>query len=270
MRLGLSSFTYPWAVGIPGHQPEQPWDAHDLIEATTAAGLGLLQLADNVHLEELSSSQWDEVVDHARQSAVTLEVGTRGIGAQLATHLAMAVDVGASFVRVVVSQGDDRPGPQEALDRLAPYAQAFRDAGIVLAIENHDDFTVAELCWLVERLEGWGAVCLDTVNSLGALEDPPRVVEALSPLTVNLHIKDVTIGRHPSHLGFSVTGTPAGSGMLDLASIVETVGSTGRCHTAILELWTPLGDDLSSTVSQEADWARSSVEHLLTLPGLQR
>ena len=59
-------------------------------------------------------------------------------------------------------------------------------------------------------------ICLDTVNSFGSLEGPAVVVEALGPYVVNLHVKDFSIRRHDHNMGFTLTGTPAGQGQLDL------------------------------------------------------
>ena len=49
----------------------------------------------------------------------------------------------------------------------------FEEAGVVLAIENHDKFSTDELVYMVEELgPSWVGICLDTVNSFGALEGP--------------------------------------------------------------------------------------------------
>ena len=72
-------------------------------------------------------------------------------------------------------------------------------------------------CWWLERVvRPRFGVCLDTVNSFGALEGPAVVVEALAPLAVNLHVKDFVVTRHSSQMGFTVEGRPAGQGSLDV------------------------------------------------------
>jgi len=32
MQLGLSSYTYTWAIGVPGLMPEKPMEVYDLID----------------------------------------------------------------------------------------------------------------------------------------------------------------------------------------------------------------------------------------------
>jgi sugar phosphate isomerase/epimerase len=105
-------------------------------------------------------------------------------------------------------------------------------------------------------------ICLDTVNSFGALEGPEVVVRQLAPHTLSLHAKDFTIGRVDSMLGFVVQGSPAGEGRLDLPWVLESLRSAGRDVNAILETWPPLGPTLEGTLARERDWAERSVRYL--------
>ena len=50
MRLGIGSYTYTWAVGVPGHAPPSPLSAADLVKKANAAGLHCAQIADNAPL----------------------------------------------------------------------------------------------------------------------------------------------------------------------------------------------------------------------------
>ena len=43
MTLGLSSYTYGWAVGVRGHEPAQPLDEHGLLDRCREHGVKLLQ-----------------------------------------------------------------------------------------------------------------------------------------------------------------------------------------------------------------------------------
>ena len=56
MRAGLSSYTFPWAVGIPGREPAQPLSALDLLRIASELGVGVVQLADNTPLNELDEA----------------------------------------------------------------------------------------------------------------------------------------------------------------------------------------------------------------------
>ena len=133
----------------------------------------------------------------------------------------------------------------------------------MLAIENHDRLPAAHLAAMVQDLgPDWVGVCLDTVNSLGALEGPAVVVETLGPWIVNLHLKDFTIFRPPHMMGFTVEGRPAGSGQLNVPQLLEILAAHEREFSAVLELWTPPEPSLEQTIRKEQRWVRESVEFL--------
>jgi L-ribulose-5-phosphate 3-epimerase UlaE len=100
------------------------------------------------------------------------------------------------------------------------------------------------------------------VNSLGALETPERVVEMLSPLAVNLHVKDFVIGRVPQMMGFVVSGAPAGEGMLDIPWLLGQMTPTQNHMSAILEQWPPWTESVEATIALERDWAERGVRYL--------
>ena len=48
MRAGRSSYTYTWAVGVPGHSPNEPLTLAQLLERAASLGVSVLQIADNL------------------------------------------------------------------------------------------------------------------------------------------------------------------------------------------------------------------------------
>jgi sugar phosphate isomerase/epimerase len=108
-------------------------------------------------------------------------------------------------------------------------------------------------------------ICLDTVNSFGALEGPEAVIEQLASFAVNLHIKDFTIHRPEHNMGFIVEGCPAGQGRLDIPRLLEQIKAAGRDPNAILELWVPPENTVDDTIAREQEWAEISVRYLRTL-----
>lgn len=269
MRLALSSYTYPWAVGVPGHAPETPLRALDLLQRTSALGVHVLQIADNLPLAELSPSGLEELAATANDLGVDLEVGTRGIEQNhLREYVELAKMLGSPLLRVVVDRADDQPTPAEALTRLSAMEGHFRDHGITLAIENHDRFRAQELADLVQSLGDWTGVCLDTINSFGALEGPAVVLKTLAPLAVNLHLKDFAIRRMDHNLGFVIEGRPAGAGQLDVLDLLDLLERYQRVDTVVLELWTPPAPSLRETVDKEEHWARNSIDYLRSVARL--
>ncbi len=269
MRLGLSTFTFPWAVGVPGHDPDHPLGPVDLIRRTRSLGLGLVQFADNLPLHTLSEPELDRIAAEAESEQVDLEIGTRGIGPRLRRYAELAERFGAKFVRIIVDEGDDRPTVAEVVHRLSAFEAEFRERGLLLAIENHDRFSVDEFAEIVARLGDWSGICLDTANSLGALEPPRTVVSRLGPLAVNLHLKDFTIRRHTHQMGFEIEGTPAGGGLLNIPWLLAQLESVPRLETTALEVWTPPEPTIQETIAKESAWASASLDYLRAHTHLQ-
>jgi sugar phosphate isomerase/epimerase len=267
MRLGIGSYTYTWAVGVPGHLPAQPMGAHDLLERARHLGVNVVQIADNLPLHQLPQAGLEELDHRARELGISVEVGTRGIDPK---HLARYIEIASRFrsriLRVVVDTSDHHPDENEIVELVKAVLPELQCAGICLAIENHDRFPVRALARIVERIgSARVGICLDTVNSFGALEGPDTVIETLGPWTVNLHVKDFSIERVSHAMGFVIEGRPAGSGRLNVPWLLERLRALGRDPNAILELWTPPGATLEATIASEAEWAEESIRYLRSL-----
>jgi 3-oxoisoapionate decarboxylase len=268
MRLGVGSYTYTWAIGVPGYAaPARPLTAEHLIARAAALGVRLVQICDNLPLDPHDLSAAETLAEQAARANVTLETGTRGIGvAHLRAQLGLARSLRAALLRVVIDTAEHHPDADEVMRLLGEVLPEFEQAGVTLAIENHDRFRVQELARIVTTLASpCLGVCLDTANSFGALEGPDVVVGALAPLTVSLHIKDFTLARLPHQMGFLIEGCPAGQGRLDLPWLLKALSEAGRAPDAVLELWTPPEAEVEQTIAKEARWAEESVAYLRTL-----
>jgi 3-oxoisoapionate decarboxylase len=268
VRLGVSSFTFSWAIGVTGSEPRSPLTVWGLLERAADLGVGVLQVADNLPLHRLTGDERLRLREEATARGISVEVGTRGVARDhLRRYVAIALELGSPVLRTVTDTADHRPGPEEIVAALGPLTPELEDAGVHLAIENHDRFSAPALVAMLEALDSeWVGVCLDTANSLGALEGPRETVAVLAPFAANLHLKDVAARRVPSQLGMVIEGTPAGRGQVDLPWVVEQVRKRGRSGAnAILELWTPPEATLEATLSKESLWAQESVRYLRTI-----
>lgn len=264
MKLGIGSYTYTWAIGVPGQSTENPLNPLELLSRAVELGVQVAQFCDNLPLTKLTPAELDEVSTFASTNKIAVELGTRGIDpANLLSHLHLARRFQAPFVRVVLDSKNCHPTPAEAISILRESIPTFSKIGVKIAIENHDRFTAATLVDIVEALgaEHVG-ICLDTVNSLGALEGPEVVVKTLAPYTLNLHVKDFTIERVSSQMGFVVAGCAAGDGRINVPWLLNELCAAGRDVNAILELWTPFGPTLAETIKREAEMAEKSIRYL--------
>lgn len=265
MILGLSSYTFGWAVGVPGHAPAHPLDEHGLLDKCREHGIKLLQIGDNLPLHTFDDARLNRLAERAAHEGVQLEVGARRLTlGNVEAYAAIARRLGAKLIRFVIDDAEYHPTPEAVSIVLRQSVPLL--AGLKLGIENHDRFPAA---LLREMIESAGSdrigVCLDTANSLGAGEGLDTVLRELGPLTVNLHIKDFHIARVSHLMGFTVEGRPSGSGMLDVPAMLADLAPFKRCDTTVLELWTPPETDIERTIAKEAAWAALSLAYLKPL-----
>ena len=262
MRLGISSYTYGWAVLMETGRPEESMGALDLLNRGKSLGVRVVQLCDN-----LPASTWEEpavarIAARARETGVSIEVGTRGTApAHLRRMIAIAARLHSRILRVVIDTAHDRPEGPEVIDRIHQVLAHLESAGVTLAIENHDRFTAESLARIVSSFPlACVGICLDTVNSFGALEGPGVVVETLGPYVVNLHLKDFAVERFAHLQGFTIEGRPLGQGRLNVTWLLGRLKEFGRDPNAIIELWTPPEADPAATIAKEAAWAEQSIQ----------
>lgn len=113
------------------------------------------------------------------------------------------------------------PNLQWQMDRLAevlpPLAQACREAGARLSIENHGDYYTSDLVALCQRVKDL-YIFLDTGNTYLIGERPLPAIEAAAPYVIGGHWKDHIVGpcTGPGQLHFGLQGAVLGEGDVPL------------------------------------------------------
>jgi 3-oxoisoapionate decarboxylase len=264
MKVGISSYTYTWAVGVPGKMPSEPLTEIDLLRKAKELDLSLVQIADNLPLHLLEQTRIEKLAAHSLESGIRIEVGTRGLNLKnLEEYISICSTLGSHLLRFII----DAPGYEPEVDNVIKIIKGciykLEKANITLAIENHDRLHSRAFREIMESINHpLVGICLDSVNSLGIAEGLESVVDNLAPYTVNLHIKDFKIRRLDHKMGFMVEGVPAGRGFLNLPLVLNKLRPWGRCKTSILELWTPPLDTIEETIIREEAWARESIDYL--------
>lgn len=267
MKIGLGSYALAWAIGVPGYPPEKPLDVFGFVDKAAQYGFPLVQIADNLPLHTLKKAELGRLAAQLVALDLKLELGTRGLGqTHLQRYLELAQSFGSPILRVVTDSGNYHPALSEVYRSIEAVLPSFADANVALAIENHDRFKARELLDLVSTFKSLHlGICLDTVNSFGALEGPDVVIDTLAPYVLNIHIKDFKVIREPHNLGFRIVGTPAGQGVLDIPLLLEKVKQEHRTVNAILESWPAPELDLEATLRKEAQWVAESAAYLHSL-----
>src|SRR4051794_20279021 len=103
MELGLSSYTFGWAVGVHGHHPPCPLDERGLLDKCHEHGIHLLQIGDNLPLHTFEESRLDALARSAAEQRVKLEIGARRLTVERATqYCAIARRLDAKLLRFVI------------------------------------------------------------------------------------------------------------------------------------------------------------------------
>lgn len=105
-------------------------------------------------------------------------------------------------------------------------------------------------------------VCFDPVNSLGRGEGIREVADLLMPHTVNLHLKDFTVIRGSTDMGFTIIGVPQGEGRLDSEWLLRFAMKKDPEMSVILEQWTPYTGDVHGTIELQNTWAEKGIRSI--------
>lgn len=262
MKLGISSYTYTWSVGIPGFFPDRPWDEKKLVSQTVQLGLECLQIADNLPLHTFNEARLNELKKTAAGAGVELEVGARRMTLQhLLEYIRIADLLSAPLLRFVIEGEGFTPTVPEVVEIIRKALPELEKGGISLALENHEGLKTEEFEEIIRDVDSEHVgICLDTVNSMGAGEGIETVVRLLAPYTKNLHLKEFRAIRKPHMMGFTIEGCPFGTGQLPVEWILAQLGP--GCRSAILEQWTPPETYLKNTLARERQWAEESIDYL--------
>jgi 3-oxoisoapionate decarboxylase len=264
MLIGISSYTYTWAVGVPGSLPEKQLSAYDLADKAAESGLKLVQIADNLPLEKFAENELLDLRKYSEDKGVEIEMGGRGLTREHTLKcLEAAKSLNSPILRMIIDGPEYAPDLTTVISVIKDLVPEFKSRNIKLAIENHDRFKAHEFEKIIQTVgSGMVGICLDSVNSMGAGEGFEEVSRILLPYTINVHIKDFTIRRLSHKMGIIIEGSPAGKGMLNIKDTVESLKKFNRCRSAILELWTPPEKVLEETIIKEDRWADESIDYL--------
>lgn len=259
---GISSYTFPWLMELQNASIAAK--AIYLVQVAGKWNVNFVQFGDNLPLHKLSDPEKDHLCALADEHSIQLQVGTCHLSTEkINTYLEIAVRFKSPFIRVVIDEGVFRPSEGEVKSVIRNLLPGLKKTNIVLAIENHDRFPSAVLKNIIlETDPSVVGICLDTANSIGCNEGLEQTVTILAPFTVNLHVKDFSIRRVPSKMGFIIEGTPAGNGSVNIPWVVSEVKRYGTCSTATLEVWSGKEETPELTITREYNWAQEGLAYL--------
>lgn len=163
-------------------------------------------------------------------------------------HLIEMIDVaefmgGSKVMRIVGSSLMFRYEPHEPqlekLTRMLKEAvKVAEDKGVIIAMENHIDYTASEILDLINRVGSRNlGVNFDTGNALRLFEDPVEEAKILASHIYATHIKDVSPkrGGSPQEWNFWES-VPAGVGLVDIPGVIRVLKDAGYGGVLAVEL----------------------------------
>jgi sugar phosphate isomerase/epimerase len=241
--------------------PQKKMNESDLLDRAKELNVGLVQVADNMPLHEMSDEQIERFCQKADALGISLEAGANNMTPEnLQRYITVAGKINSRILRFSIDGKDYKHGVEDVIGIIKNAQSELKKRDIILALENHDRLYTHDFCDIMEAVgNSHVGICLDSANSLGLGEGFHEVARELARYTVNFHLKEVHIRKYHM-MGFDVEGRPFGEGCLPAQWMLEQLPS--KCETAILEQWTPPEADIHNTIAKQRDWARRSILYL--------
>jgi 3-oxoisoapionate decarboxylase len=245
--LSLNPYGLTYTVGLQGsgtpRANPKPIGLNGFIEIVRESGLRAIEL-DHRWLTPLTDQELAGLRQQldglqpicsfwlAHQSGETLEQAVRcctGIGARiLRFHLTPVLEgARASW------GGRWHEMLAHARETLTRETGRIADAGLTLAIENHQDLGSEELVALSERLGPHCGICFDTGNAFSVGEDPVAFTRRAAHRIRHVHLKDYVAQFTPE--GCRLVRCPIGDGAVPFREIASILAAQGPELAASIE-----------------------------------
>jgi sugar phosphate isomerase/epimerase len=183
---------------------------------------------------------------HQRQVAVRLQqlrlrcdLETSGTArAHLETILEVCGTLGAERLRTYMRHAGSVAETIECtVADLRVAAPIFERAGVCLMLENHEDFTGAEMATILKAVDHPSVgVLYDYGNSMMVGEEPLTALAAMLPFVRSAHLKDHACRVDAAGVR-QILGVPIGSGILPIAETTRALVAGGPDRIILSSVW---------------------------------
>ncbi len=243
MRIGLAVYGTTFSMGLHPASNRPRMNVQQLMEQAYTAHLQGVEIP----VSFLEGEDISAVARTARERGLFITLATGGYTAEsLKASILLAAQLGAKTVRTVVGGakiGGDRRHlvgrwqsfMQEVLMHLKEAVVIAEQAGVNLAVENHQDLASEELLWLCESLGSTRfGLTLDAGNPLATAEEPLDFFRRVAPYVKNVHLKDYCI--YLSDEGYRLVRCPLGQGGIDFPALFKILAASCPDVTMSIEL----------------------------------
>lgn len=118
-------------------------------------------------------------------------------------------------------------------DKLGRYAPMAAANGLIILIENHQDFTAEELVGFCQDFGPSVRIVLDTGNTFPVGQAPLDFTRTVAPFVHHVHLKDYNV--QPTDDGFRLVRCAIGDGAAPLVDMLAILAGHRSQITAVLE-----------------------------------
>ena len=127
-------------------------------------------------------------------------------------------------------------------DEILTVLPLLEETGIRLALENHTETFADEVIWLIKQVNHpLVGACVDTVNSMGVLENPETAVKKLAPYAFSNHFCDHKLSR--DQFGIRFHGVALGDGDIDCFKTYNIIRELSPTDRITFEIEWDMGED---------------------------
>ncbi|MFN3374342.1 MAG: sugar phosphate isomerase/epimerase family protein [Chloroflexus sp.] len=236
MLIGLSVLSFSYRCGLIGRGTTRavshPLEVEDIVALAARAGLQSIEFPLSL-LPDLSPDRLHALRERLNLCGLAPVADSDIVDIdRLRSHIPAAAMVGARVLRVLISpilEGYRRPFTDNWPKYLADITEQLRavidlatEHNVVLAVENHQDATSADLAAICAAIDSpYIGVCFDAVNTLVVGETPYAAVERLGPLIRNVHLADYE--TYPTTQGWRLVRCALGEGDLDIRRLLGQI-----------------------------------------------
>ena len=246
-RLSLNPYGLAYTVGLQGWQTPRanpaPAGLPGFIRIARDLGVGVIEL-DHRWLTPLDADGLARLRDELRDLEPVCSFWlAHHPGEDLREAVRCTSALGARILRFHLtpvlegaraSWGSRWPAMlRHARTTLHRESSRIADAGIVLAIEDHQDVGSEELLELTEELGTHAGICFDTGNPFAVGEDPVSFARRAAHRIRHVHLKDY-VAQFTSE-GYRLVRCAIGEGAVPFAEIAAVLNAQGTSLAASIE-----------------------------------
>jgi sugar phosphate isomerase/epimerase len=248
-RVGLNPYGLAFAVGLQGagtpRANPSPMSFDDFVALARDTGAKCIEI-HGPWLDAASASrlrQWRDELAAAHMTPIVSAGLRQQKGETLEGSITAAVAVGAPIIRLglspVLEGSRAKWGTRwtemvaHARATLAREAPRAADAGITVAIEDHQDFGSEELVAMAEEAGANVGIVFDTGNPFAVGEDPVAFARRAAARIRHVHLKDYR-AQFTSE-GYRLVRCAIGDGAVPFAELRDVLSAHDEALTASIE-----------------------------------